>query len=282
MSNLAYIDDTRKWRYKDIKDWDDDNRYEIINGKLYMLASPSTIHQMIIVKIATQIANYLDGKPCEPFIAPMNVFLDGKVDESSKYIQPDIFVVCDRNKIAENEIQGAPDFVIEILSPSSTSKDKLGKFKQYEKYKVKEYWIVDPKNHQIQMYFLENDKYTDKGKYSFRKPIKSNLFLDLYIDLCELYDDKLYKTLNEESEEYINISQKLEEATFKYINYKLGKYEKQVLEYILSLKDKWDYEEDVMQLGAFRKLFELMDGDLVYRGYDVIHFPNPKKKRQKI
>ena len=270
MSNLAYIDDTKIWTYKDVQKLDDDNRYEIINGKLHMLASPTTIHQIISRELSVQISKYFDGKPCEPFYAPLDVDIENKGKDAVKLLQPDIFVICDKSKIKE-KIHGAPDFVIEILSPGSTKRDTEEKFKTYERYKVKEYWIVDPTKKEIQLYLLRKNKYEDKGMYSFKDQIKSNIFFGLEINLKELYD---YKKLfvYEESEEYNKEEKRLERTIWKYVDYDLGKYEKQILQYILDLKDMWNYEDDVMQLGAFRKLFELMDGELVYRGHNIINF----------
>jgi len=271
MSNLAYIDDTKEWTYEDVQKLDDENRYEVINGKLYMLASPSTVHQRLSVEISGQIRNYLEGKTCEVFAAPMNVFLDEKMQKSNKAVQPDIFIVCDKNKKGKNHIIGVPDLIIEILSPTNMFHDKDTKLDLYLETGVKEYWIVDPIYRRITKYVLKEEAYL-MTRYRITEKVKSYLFPGLAIDISEIYEENEY-LLKEEKAQYGISDEKWSYASnSKYINYELGEFEEKVLKYILSLKEDWDYEPDVMKLGAFRKLFELFDGNLVYRGYNVIHF----------
>ena len=270
MSNLAYIDYTRRWDYEKVQKLDDEYRYEVIDGKLYMLASPSIMHQQLSGELIGQIGKYFDDKPCHPFCAPLDVDIEKKGKKSKRFIQPDIFVVCDKDKLTPDNIVGAPDFIVEILSPSSIKKDKDVKYHLYEKYGVREYWIADPTNREIQIFLLENKEFVDKGIHSFKNKIKSYIFEGLEIDLKDIYYNGY--CLREDSEDYNREDEKWEFATGKYVDYELGEYEKQILEYILSLRDTWDYEDDVMKLGAFRKLFELFDGNLVYRGYNIIHF----------
>jgi len=131
MSNLAYIDDTRKWTYDDVQELDDGNRYEVIDGRLYMMASPNNIHQRLSFEISRQIGNYLDGKTCEGYSAPMDVDFDKKIGKSINFVQPDIFVICEKNQKGKNQILGAPDFIIEIISPSNEGKDRFAKYHLY-------------------------------------------------------------------------------------------------------------------------------------------------------
>ena len=135
--------------------------YEIINGEIYMMSSPNTNHTRINSNIQGIFDRYLDGKRCEPF-DNLNLFLD---DENA-YI-PDEMIVCDPDIVEEDGIHGVPDLVVEIISKSTVRKDKNEKFFAYEKYGVKEYWIVDPFMKCVDVYILKSGKFTDGGHYQF-------------------------------------------------------------------------------------------------------------------
>ena len=163
---------------------DKEERYELINGKIYMMASPNVGHQNIVGEIFRKIGNYLEGKPCRAFISPLDVVLFEKVKKNSQNVfQPDVFVICDPKKISKNRIYGAPDLVIEIVSPSSETFDYFKKFWLYMKYGVKEYWIINPDTKQI---FAHINGEEDTKKYSFDDKIKAGIFDDFYIDFKEL------------------------------------------------------------------------------------------------
>ena len=166
----------------------ENERYELIDGRIYLMASPNVNHQRIIRKILRKLEDYLEGKTCEPFMSPLDVVLfekDKKNDKSQNVFQPDVFVVCDPNKISEKRINGAPDFVAEIVSPSSETHDYLRKFKVYFKYGVKEYWIVNPMTKQIHVYINIDDE-EDYKTYTFDDTIKVSIFEDFEIDFKEL------------------------------------------------------------------------------------------------
>ena len=114
MSNLA---EERGFTYKDYARWDDDIRYELIDGVPYAMASPSRLHQKISGRIFRQLANFLRGKSCEVYAAPLDVRLNPHTFDNI-VVQPDILVVCDESKYDDKSIKGAPDFIIEILSPT--------------------------------------------------------------------------------------------------------------------------------------------------------------------
>lgn len=136
---------------------DDRNRYEIIEGELIMSPSPTTIHQKVSLNIEVAIQSHLEkNAQGELFHAPCDV----KLSETN-VVQPDIFFISNENKkiIADDNIQGAPDLIIEILSPSSAYYDLVEKKELYEKFGVKEYWIVDPKKHWAEIYVLKKGKY---------------------------------------------------------------------------------------------------------------------------
>ncbi|RJP24619.1 MAG: Uma2 family endonuclease [Candidatus Omnitrophota bacterium] len=149
-----------KWKerftYDDYCTWPDDERWEIIDGVAYdMSPAPIPVHQRIVLNLAGMIREILKGKTCVPFISPIDVVL-------SEYdvVQPDIVVVCDPNKVTEKNIQGAPDLVVEVLSPSTTKKDRREKRNLYEKHGVKEYLLIDPDGLYVERYLLqENGRY---------------------------------------------------------------------------------------------------------------------------
>ena len=161
-----------------------EERCELIDGVIYMMASPSVEHQNIAGNIYAELRNYLKGKKCRPFISPLDVVLfEKEKEESGNVFQPDVFVVCDPEKISEERIYGAPDLVFEIVSPSSETHDYFKKFWLYAKYGVREYWIVNPETRQVFVHMSGED---ETFKYSFGDKIKVGIFDDFYIDLKEL------------------------------------------------------------------------------------------------
>jgi Uma2 family endonuclease len=158
------------YTYADVLSWDEDFRAEIINGVVYAMSPPLTIHQRILMKLANKLANYLEGKTCEVFPAPFGVRLFPKEDQSDDTVlEPDVVVVCDPSKIDERGCNGAPDLVIEILSPSTSSHDRVRKFNLYLEAGVREYWIVDPDAKAIQVHILESGRYVSSA-YGRRDP----------------------------------------------------------------------------------------------------------------
>jgi Uma2 family endonuclease len=182
----------REYTYMDYLTWPEGERYEIIDGIAYMQAAPSRIHQEILMELSKQIANYLSGKPCKVYPAPFCVRLP-KGDEKSEndiknVVEPDITVVCDSSKLDEKGCKGAPDMIIEIISPNSGKKDRLVKFKKYEEAGVKEYWIVEPEWKIISVFTLqENRRYGRPEMYTEEDKVKVTIFPDLVIDLGPVF-----------------------------------------------------------------------------------------------
>jgi len=153
-------DGYNSYTYADYASWQTEKRYELIDGKAYLMAAPSEAHQTITVELLKQIAIFLTGKTCKVFVAPFDVCLNAKGDNDNTVVQPDILVVCDRSKLDGKRCNGAPDMVIEVLSPSSSKKDRYLKFLKYQNAGVREYWVVDPEFKIVQVGTLE------KGSYS--------------------------------------------------------------------------------------------------------------------
>jgi len=156
---IRKYDEDKRFTYADYESWDDENRYELIDGIAYMMSAPTTAHQSILVELCLQLATWLKGKTCRVFVAPYDVCLNGLGDEDDTVVQPDLLVVCDDSKIDKKRCNGAPDMVIEILSPSTLKHDLLTKQIKYQKAEVREYWIVDPDSESVKVHLLENGRY---------------------------------------------------------------------------------------------------------------------------
>jgi Uma2 family endonuclease len=158
---LPKIQPDEKWSYREYHDWPDDERWEIIDGIVYdMSPAPSPKHQDIAGEIFRELATFLLDKPCKVYIAPFDIRLpeaDETGDDASNVVQPDIVVICDRVKLDHAGCVGAPDLVVEILSPSTSRKDQKEKFLLYERHGVKEYWIVNPTAQVVHVYRLGSD-----------------------------------------------------------------------------------------------------------------------------
>ncbi len=144
-----------RYTFADCLIWSEKERIEIIEGDAVMMAPPSRIHQEILTELTRQLANFLEGKRCKVYPAPFGVRLFEKDGDSPEdvdtVVEPDISVVCDREKLDEYGCKGAPDFVIEILSPSTQRHDQLVKLSLYQRAGVREYWIVDPENKTVRV-----------------------------------------------------------------------------------------------------------------------------------
>ena len=153
-------------------------RAELIDGQIYYMAPPSRKHQQILLSLSRLIADYIDAKggSCEVDIAPFAVFLN-KNDKN--YVEPDISVICDRNKLNDKGCVGAPDWIIEIVSPGSRRMDYFTKLFKYRTAGVREYWLVDPDKNRILVYNFESE---DTGEYAFSESIKVGIYDNLTID----------------------------------------------------------------------------------------------------
>ena len=189
MENLAFELEDKEYTYDDLLKIEDENRYEIIDGVLYQMYSPRTIHQVILTELITQLKYFFQNKKCTPFIAPLDVRISGERDNKKvkDVVQPDLMVVCDKNKIDEKGICGAPDFIIEVMSPSNPAYDSIKKLNLYLKYKVKEYWLISPMDKKIYTYYLNGKKY-DIEEYEIYEEVESHIFKDLKLNLKEIYE----------------------------------------------------------------------------------------------
>lgn len=161
----------------------EDSQIEVFDGIIYNMASPSEDHQTIFMELSTSINNYIRSKKgsYKIFHAPFDVILS---NDPLTIVQPDIMVVCDKDKLDGKRCIGAPDFIIEIVSPGNPADDYIRKLYYYQNAGVKEYWIVDPRRKTVTVNYFEKNLLNIQ--YSFDSIIKVNIYEDLYIDFSEI------------------------------------------------------------------------------------------------
>lgn len=170
--------------YSDYVGWPSDERWEIIAGEAYaMTPAPSIRHQRILVHLTTKFGQFFEGRGCLPFVAPTDVVLDER-----NVVQPDLLVVCDRNKMTEQNIQGAPDLVVEILSPSTAVKDKREKKALYERFGVREYLIAYPAEELVERLLLSDGRYGSPEVFGWDEVLPVAIFPELSLNLWEVFE----------------------------------------------------------------------------------------------
>lgn len=177
---------------------------EKINGKVYYM-SPSAHpkHGEVIGNLYLAFGTYLKGKPCKVFMDNIDIYLD---DEQNNYVIPDLSILCDASKFKDNGYHGVPSLVVEVISPTSIKRDRHEKYALYERFGIKEFWLVDYKSKFIEQYILENGKYklyslctlisewdynnrlTESEREEYTTIIKPTIFEDLEIDIKEIFD----------------------------------------------------------------------------------------------
>ncbi len=181
------------YSYADYLKWTFDERVELIKGKIFKMSpAPSTNHQRLLTRMGTSLFNYLNGKKCEVFIAPFDVRIphNSSADcEVVTVLQPDICVVCDPNKIDDRGCAGAPDIVVEILSPGNNKKELKYKYQVYEEAGVKEYWIVMPGERALQKHILTNGKFAGSGYLFSEDKLTTDILPGFTFELKELFPE---------------------------------------------------------------------------------------------
>jgi len=167
---------------EDIYALPDGQRAELIEGEIYMMAAPGRIHQEIVMDLSYLIKNYIKQYhgDCKVYPAPFAVFLNNNNDI---YLEPDISVICDKNKLTDEGCKGAPDWIIEVVSPGSKRMDYYLKLFKYRTAGVREYWIVDSTKQQIIVY---NFEYVTFEQYSFSDKVKAGIYEDFEINFSEI------------------------------------------------------------------------------------------------
>jgi Uma2 family endonuclease len=181
----AVVKEERRWTYRDYREWElkEGERYELIYGIAYAMSAPTDRHQAVLVALAAKFYNFLEGKPCKVRPAPFDVRLFYSEDEQDDtVVQPDITVICDEKKRGPEGCRGAPDLVVEILSPSNTAIEMDRKFTLYRAAGVREYWIVAPEEKILHVHRLQEGG-MNMTVYGARDTARSDILSGLAIPL---------------------------------------------------------------------------------------------------
>ena len=190
------LDELKRYSYADYFNWLDDKRRELINGFIHLMSGPLRRHAHVSIELGAQIKSHIKMKKgkCHAYIAPFDVRLPlhGSTDDDKIFdvVQPDICVICDRSKLDDRGCIGAPDLIVEVLSPSTLKMDWNYKFNLYEAAGVREYWIVDPKAKMANVFLLQPDGRYDLGTiYECGQQAPVHVLEGLEIDIQELFED---------------------------------------------------------------------------------------------
>jgi Uma2 family endonuclease len=191
---LSDLDLTKTYTYADYLKWTFDERLELIKGKIFKMSpAPGSVHQRISFRVARWIGNYLEGKPCEIFLAPFDVRLPRHSANDEKVltvVQPDICVICDDKKVDDKGCIGAPDIVVEILSPGNNKKELQNKYEAYEEAGVLEYWIIQPLEKTFLKYTLIEGHFQPSKLLTFGDEVITPILPGFVLNLSELFEDR--------------------------------------------------------------------------------------------
>ena len=191
---MALPAEKERYTFADVLTWPDDERAELIDGEVVLMApAPSRGHQEISGEVFRQLANYLEGKKCKVYHAPFDVRLfekDGDTPEDvDTVVEPDITIVCDHSKLDDRGCKGAPDMVVEILSPSTQRHDRLVKLGLYQRAGVREYWIVDPDSSTVQVFLQRDGSLQLHEVYDRQSVAKVNVLDGCFIELGKVFSE---------------------------------------------------------------------------------------------
>ena len=193
ITSLDQLDFNQRYTYSDYILWKFNERVELLKGWIFPMAAPSPTHQEISMNLTGLMWTILRKNPCKLYAAPFDVRLPlpkSKItsDKIDTVVQPDLCVICDNNKIKKQGCVGAPDLVVEILSPGNSKKEMRDKFGLYEEAGVLEYWIVDPSRRHVLIYILKEEKFISTSRPLTDEDIlESTVFKELKIDLSEVF-----------------------------------------------------------------------------------------------
>lgn len=193
MDNISNLDLTGSYSYKDYLTWKFKERIELIKGKVFKMSpAPRRIHQKVSLRFTLSIGDQLKNSECELYEAPFDVRLMNNSLDNEKIVnvvQPDLCVICDLEKLDEFGCIGAPDLIVEIISPSTSKKDTQDKFELYQQHGVKEYWIVHTYDKLVDVFHLENSRFALSKIYAEDGSISSKAVVGLEVDLREIFEN---------------------------------------------------------------------------------------------
>jgi Uma2 family endonuclease len=187
------ISEYGSYTYADYLRWNMEEMVELIKGKIFkQAAAPRVNHQRVSLKISNELFSFLKGKRCEVFVAPFDVRLpvkSKKNEDIDTVVQPDICVVCDPSKIDELGCVGAPDLIVEILSPGNNRKELVNKYEVYREAGVKEYWVIQPVECTLLTYSLMNGQYQSSKLFTIGDVVKSQAVAGFELDLTYVFEN---------------------------------------------------------------------------------------------
>ncbi|MEM0576353.1 Uma2 family endonuclease [Flavobacterium polysaccharolyticum] len=196
VKKFSDLDLTKTYTYSDYLLWQFSERVELIRGFICKMSpAPSRKHQTISQNLNWKIYSFFENRPCSVFVAPFDVRLPIKSSKKdTTVVQPDLCIICDENKLDDKGCNGAPDLIVEILSPNNSKHDVDTKFNLYQESGVKEYWMVEPEERFVLVYTLQNEEYIGLKPFSEGQIIKSPLFSEMQITVNEVF-----KRINKEN-----------------------------------------------------------------------------------
>ncbi|MEQ8774688.1 MAG: Uma2 family endonuclease [Marinoscillum sp.] len=194
IDDISLLEPEATYSYADYLKWTFEERVELIKGKLFRMSpAPRRTHQEVHSRLHVEIGGFLKGKSCHLYSAPFDVrFPENQGDKDNQtftVVQPDICVVCDPVKLDDAGCKGAPDLVVEILSPATASRDLNEKYHLYEEHGVKEYWVVYPGENVLEIYDLIEGRYVSRGKFVRENAVDSNVLKGLKIELSDVFEE---------------------------------------------------------------------------------------------
>lgn len=190
ITSLSQLDPNKTYTYSDYLLWKLKERIELFKGKIFKMSpAPARIHQKISLNITIILEGFFRNNPCELYVAPFDVRIPDKDGKILTVVQPDLCVICDMAKLDERGCLGAPDLIVEILSPGNTKKELDLKFRTYEEAGVLEYWLVHPTDKYIQIFILEEGKYIGLKPFTEDEVATSKIFPDLSFPTAEVFEN---------------------------------------------------------------------------------------------
>jgi Uma2 family endonuclease len=195
ITNINQLDLSKTYSFADYLTWKFQERIELIKGKIFQMSpAPNRFHQRVSGNLHGMFWDLMKSNPCGLYAAPFDVRLVNFKKNSADsqivtVVQPDLCIICDFEKLDDRGCIGAPDLIVEILSPGNTDREMGIKFDLYEENLVKEYWIIEPNDKTIFIYTLQNDKYIGLKPQTHLDKIKSPLFPDFNFDIADIFID---------------------------------------------------------------------------------------------
>ena len=189
ITDISQLDLSKQYTIVDYLSWKFKERVELLKGYVAKMSpAPNSYHQMISGELSRQLFNFFHKKTCRAFAAPYDVYLPSQSNSGQTIVQPDLCLICDPNKIEKKGCVGAPDLIVEILSPGNSRKEVIDKYEIYQEAGVKEYWLIYPAEQVLQVYTLKNAIFVAKKPIAPGDIYESELFPELKIDIESLFE----------------------------------------------------------------------------------------------